>query len=109
MKDFKIAFPSGSIVNKVNEENLDVILYFETGEIYTATCFSLENIRFLMEHSREAYFWAAEMFVVRDWSKEGMRNAVTEIIRDRYLDQVFTKVERDDKWRPYSEVVDMTI
>lgn len=81
------------------DDNVDVEVAFLDGSRYTATFFTIENIRSLFAKNKNTgecaggtYLWATEMILVEKLDIETMRATVHGLIRDGELDVAFTRV-----------------
>ena len=87
---FKVIFPSGYIVSNINNDNIDVCVALQNGNVYAATFFTILNIQMLMKS--KVYYWAADMVIVKDLRRETIKEAVLKIILDENLDYCFLKI-----------------
>lgn len=81
------------------DDNVDVEVKFADGSRFTATFFTLENVRSLFsknkitgECSKGTYLWATEMILVESLDRETMLETVRGLIRDGEFEDAFTKV-----------------
>lgn len=81
------------------DDNVDVEVKFSDGSRFTATFFTVENIRSLFaknkstgECSKGKYLWATEMILVERLDRETMEDTITGLIRDGEFEDAFTKV-----------------
>lgn len=79
------------------DDNVDVEVRFSNGTRYTATFFTLENIRRLLhryEKSGECcqglYFWAADIIIVRDLRRESLEETIDDLIATGEFYSVFS-------------------
>lgn len=86
------------------DDNVDVEVTFSDGSRYTATFFTIENIRSLFAKNKKTgecaggtYLWAAEMILVEKLDIETMKATVQGLIRDGELDGAFTRVPEGAK------------
>jgi hypothetical protein len=70
-----------------DDDNVDVIVHFGTGQRYNATFFTLQNLQSLMENYRETgecaaglYVWSANMIVVSRLTRENIERAVADLL-----------------------------
>lgn len=95
--DFKITFPAGyKEINEV-DGNIDVHIVLESGDVFVATLFTLSNIQRLMTQSSSASFWASDMIIAANLSREGIRDTIQEVIDDEYLEHACTHIGRIEK------------
>ncbi len=83
------------------DHNVDIEVRV-SGERWSATFFTLDNLRSLMEGysaSGEcafgAYLWAADMLVVPEISATAIRNVVADLLATDELRQAFTRLDDD--------------
>lgn len=89
----KILFPTGHQVEDFANDNLDIHVVLSTGEVYVGTLFTIQNIKLLMERDSEpSYFWASDMVIVKDLHMDTIELAVLEIVKEEYLETVFTNI-----------------
>ena len=69
------------------DDNVDVFVDFANGTRYTATFFTLENVRTLMERYRETgecahglYSWASHMIIVERLTKAHVERTVADLL-----------------------------
>jgi len=92
MNQFKISFPSGYNIENISNDNIDMMVAFEDETVYYATLFTVSNIQELIEKDNDVYFWAQNMFVVKDLSTTTIRKAVEKSIIDEYFHFIFDKI-----------------
>ncbi len=90
--NFKIKFPGGYRVSDIENDNLDVNVILPGGEVYFGCLFTLANIRQLMEQEGDHAFWATDMIVVSNLTRQTISKAIQELIDDGYLTQAFTHI-----------------
>lgn len=78
------------------DDNVDVEVVFETGETYTATFFTVENLRSLLRKNRRTgecrnglYTWAVNMIVVEQLTPQGIAEVVSDLIDTREFTVAF--------------------
>lgn len=83
------------------EQNVDVIVKFEDGEQFSATFFTIDNIKALMnsysttgECHRGLYFWCVNMIIVRELSRRSVEETIQSLIDSEEFEQVFSKIQR---------------
>jgi hypothetical protein len=84
---YTITWIEGDFGTGPHDDNVDVLVDFVTGERYTATFFTLENLRALMDQYRESgecanglYVWATHMIVIDHLTKANVERAVQDLI-----------------------------
>lgn len=101
-REFKINVVGQESWDRV-DDNLDLEVMFEDGRKFTATVFTLNNIKSLFEknkHSGECgnglYFWATEMILVEELTTEIFNNLVHNLIDDGEFESAFNQVRNED-------------
>lgn len=92
MKKFKIIFPAGYSGTDILNDNIDINVVLEDGEVYFATVFTLENIKHLMIKDETTYFWADSLLISRSLDKVSLKMAVTETLQHEYFNQIFSRI-----------------
>lgn len=107
---FKIMFPGPYQVRDIYNDNLDLNIVLENGEVYFGTLFTLENIKNLMESDRDVYFWSTDMLILKDLSYESIYIVIKKLLNDGILKQVFSKIGTIESvfshlgWNDYSDI-----
>ncbi len=113
MDSFKIIFPTGYQINNVINDNLDIHVVLDNGAVFFATIFTTSNIEYLINKEKDIYFWAINMFIVKDLEKDTIRNAVAKSREDGYFDSIFSKIGTINNIYPkvnsFDELQDMCI
>jgi hypothetical protein len=93
---FQINVPAGYQVQDSHNDNMDINVILDSGEVYSCTIFTLENIRMLMSNVKPParYFWAADMVIVDTMSVDCIKDAVRQLIADGYLEFASTNIGR---------------
>jgi hypothetical protein len=80
-------------------DNVDVEVRFETGEVFGATLFTLGNVAALLQKYRQSgeclggsYFWAADMIIVESLTREAVRAMVEDLIRTGEFETAFARL-----------------
>ena len=92
MQDFKIRFPAGYQVNDIFNDNLDLNVIFPDNSVFFGTSFTVYNIQHLMEKGPDNYFWAVDMFIVKDLDKITIKKAIQYAINDGYFNLIFSRI-----------------
>ena len=78
------------------DDNSDVMVSFEKGDEWVATFFSYKNISTLVEKNKGSgeclqgkYFWASEMILVDEVSRERIEQVVRHLIKAEEFENVF--------------------
>lgn len=69
------------------DDNIDVEIELNTGETFSATFFTVRNIQSLLnkfkatgECASGTYFWAVDMIITEDLSKETLYRAIEDLV-----------------------------
>jgi hypothetical protein len=88
-------------IDDIDNDNIDVVVEFESGERYSATFFTLASIQERMNHfaktgecSSGTYFWASDLIVVRQLTPETVSRTVSDLIEQNQLGEAFLHLER---------------
>ena len=111
--EFKIRFPGGYEVTDLFNDNIDINIFLPNGEIYFGTAFTIPNVQYLMGKEGSDYFWATNMFVVKNLARETIRTAVAQSLKDNYFSFIFSQIGTIDKKEylegsSFSDILDMT-
>jgi hypothetical protein len=88
--------------NAVNadDDNIDVFVRLDNGELWTATFFTISNIETLLNRYKVRgeclhgqYVWAKAMIIVRSLTAEGVRDTLEELHRTGELFAAMVRVE----------------
>lgn len=79
-----------------NDDNVDVFVDFAGGERFTATFFTLENLRSILNKHRETgecanglYLWTDHMIIIERLTKANVEQAVADLISNGEFRQAF--------------------
>ncbi len=79
-----------------DNSNLDVHVNFKNGSSFVATFFTLKNLQQLFLKYKETgecangtYFWAADMIIVQEMTKENIVKTVQQLIEDEEFEKAF--------------------
>lgn len=85
-----------------DDDNVDVIVKFVTGERFTATFFAFQNLRSLMEKYRESgecagglYLWSSHMIVVKRLTRDTVERTVADLLETNEFGAAFEGPFRD--------------
>ena len=92
--NFKVFFPTGYQIKNETNDNLDLNVILENGEIFFCTVFTIENIHMLINADTLSFFWADSMVIVKDLSKECIRKFIKETIELESFNTIFLKFFR---------------
>lgn len=90
--NFKIIFPAGYNVINPDNDNIDVNIVLENRKVFFVTIFTLENIRQLINQGHENYFWATDMVIAKNISKQEIKKIITEIVYDEHIEQICSEI-----------------
>lgn len=112
MNQFKIYYPIPPIEEDLENYNIDLNVVFSTGEVYFATAFTPSNLGYLMDKLAISYFWASDMFVVRNLKKTTLREAIQQAIDQDCFTRIFAMIGMIDEVyagrKTFESIVDET-
>lgn len=83
-------------IDDVDDDNSDVFVYFDSGERYVATFFTVKNIKKIMDKDQRTgenlngtYFWSSEMIIVSRIDQDTVARTVKDLIETGYFTNVF--------------------
>ena len=91
---FKVLCPAGYQVDDISNDNIDINIIVNDGNVYFGTLFTISNIISLMEGSIEPYFWSTDLLIVKDLSIHTILFSIDSIIRESSLEMVFSNIGR---------------
>ena len=103
-------FPVPYQVRDIYNDNVDINIVLENGEVYFGTLFTMQNIKDLMESDSEIYFWSTDMLILRDLSQESISNVIKKLLSEGILNLVFSKIGTVESvfshlgWNDYSDI-----
>jgi hypothetical protein len=81
----------------INNDNTDVIVEFDNGTRWIASFFTYNNISKLIEKNRKTgeclngkYFWASDMILVDEVSRERIEEIIRHLISEDEFESIFT-------------------
>ena len=86
---------------KLNEkdDNVDVEIILSDGKIFSATFFTIENIKTLFKKNQETgeclsgqYFWATDMILVEKLTETSIRECVNDLINTNEISSCCTQI-----------------
>ena len=89
---FELKFPAGYMLTDFDDDNLDMHVLTENGDVYFVTVFTLKNIQKLMEKDQSKYFWCVDSLIVDDLKIETIKIAIENIIKDGYFESILSKI-----------------
>ena len=84
--------------NSLND-NVDVEVKFSNGSRWTATFFTIENIRSIFEKNKETgecssglYLWASDMVIVENMTRGVIEETVQDLLREGEFKKAFSRL-----------------
>jgi len=81
------------------DDNVDVEIKMDDGRVYSATFFTMENIKRLLqdyqtsgECANGTYIWAADMIIVNRLTEKVIRESIDGLIKENEITQACTKI-----------------
>ena len=110
--DFKVLFPAGYQVNDILNDNTDINIVFENGDVYFAVFFTILNVEYLLVKDNIPYFWSDDMLIIKDLSQATIRESISLIVKTGCFVKAFTRIGRlgeNDLYNgvSFDEIVDM--
>jgi len=90
--DYKIRFPAGWTVIDAFNDNIDINVVLENGEVYWGTLFTPQNIKNLMEKEGNSFFWSIYMVIVSELNPKNIHDLIDSIVDGGVIDQVFSNI-----------------
>jgi len=95
--DYKIVILTGRNLSlNSDDDNVDVEVRFKNGNLFTATFFTIQNIKTLFEKNKKTgecdsglYFYCVDMILVETLTIDVIVGTVENLIRENNLDAVF--------------------
>ena len=82
-----------------NDDNTDVIIEMENGDIYVSSFFTYRNLETLRkQHQKNGkflagkYFWANRMLFAEDITPENVQSIILDLIEEGDFEKVFDKI-----------------
>lgn len=105
MKNFSLAIHAIDEVLSAADENIDVQIDLLDGRKFTATFFTLRNLKYLLEKFRTtgecakgAYVWATDMIVVESIDEETIHKTVASLIETGEIEFACTELESSGRY-----------
>lgn len=92
---FKLNFPTGYHFESVLNDNIDIYVILENGEVYYFTLFTLDNIQTIMNKDTglsSMYFWATDMLIVRNLNIETIKSSIKDLVDKGYFGNIFKSI-----------------
>lgn len=92
--NYKIVFPAGyiNVEADILDNNIDVNIVFDTGDIYLGVLVTTVNIQHIMQKNNELYFWAEDFLILKDLNKKTIKNAINKVIELDTFSKIFSKI-----------------
>ena len=92
--NFKILFPApyDSAITDVLNDNLDINVVLENGDLFWGIFITLNNIDYLMKKDNDISFYMEDMVIVHSVDKETIKAAVTKIVARGHLNLAFSYI-----------------
>jgi hypothetical protein len=81
----------------IEDDNVDVFVYFSDGRKFVATFFTLQNLKSIMtkdegtgECAGGLYFWASDMIVVQKLDRDTIHKAVADLVKTGEFAKAFS-------------------
>jgi len=94
--DYVVKVLNYSRDGNISDDSVDVVVHFGDGSRYSATFFTVENIRSLLKSYRASgecasgkYLWAANMIVIESLDLSTIEVAVADLIRTGEFTRAF--------------------
>lgn len=109
MEKFKIIFITGHCGTNIHNDNIDVNVVLENGNVYFGVLGTVENIVTFFNRG-DLYYWSVDLLIVKDLSKETIRSAIQSAIDHDNLEYMFSligTIETIFKVNSFDEINDM--
>jgi hypothetical protein len=100
--EFEVDWIEGAQGTDPVDDNVDVLVRLQSGQRYTATFFTLENLRRLFAKNRDTgecadgtFMWAANMIIVERLTRDVVNRTIAELLRTGEFEAVFSKVQNE--------------
>lgn len=97
--NYELAIVSGSGEIDPSNDNVDVEVWFPDGRRYSATFFTLENLRSLMNRYQNTgeckgglYLWAKDMMIVSELTREAIEATVEDLLHTGEFSSAFSEL-----------------
>lgn len=96
---FRLRTPSGGEIGSAVDDNVDVVIELDDGREFSATFFTIQNLKTLMKRYRVSgecagglYIWARDMIVVDTISREIVETVVADLLSSGELEHCCTRL-----------------
>jgi len=97
--NFQLRTPSASEIGPAIDDNVDILVDLEDGRDFSATFFTVDNLRTLMKRYRKSgecaggtYVWAKDMIVVESIIVETIRWTIADLIEGGQIESCCTRL-----------------
>lgn len=104
MKNFSVKIQAANEILSVADENVDVQIELFDGRIFTATFFTLRNLKYLFENYRKTgdcangtYMWAMDMIVVESLDEDTINKSVASLIETQEIEFACTELTKREE------------
>lgn len=95
--NIKVIFPSGYRVKDIFNDNIDINIILDNGDVYFATMFTLSNIRSLMVKESLIFFDVYDVLIVRDLRRNSIKELVKELVERNQVDIFCSKIGNENE------------
>src|ERR1700761_2364920 len=90
--DFKVLLIAPYENIDILNDNIDINVVLPTGDVYSATLFTIANIQAMLEKSDDGYFNSEDMIIVKELTVPTIRFAINNIINNGSIELTMSKV-----------------
>ncbi|WP_316839145.1 hypothetical protein [Pedobacter gandavensis] len=95
--EYKIVFMSMYEEVDVFDDNIDVKIVLPSNLVYSATLFTISNVKKLLEMGSAQYFWAEDMIIVGDLTLMSINKVIKDIIDEDLIDSCMCMIGTTEK------------
>lgn len=110
-KGFKVIFISPFSVLDINDDNCDINIVLDSGEVYFGILMTVSNVTTLTQkEDYPGYVDMEDTIVINKMEENLIRNALSYIVSNDYLDSTFSKIGmlNRDYNIDYEELIDFS-
>lgn len=89
---YKIICPAGYSGTNEIDDNIDINVVTEGGDVFYAALFTPQNFVTLFARNGGYGMWSPDMIVVKDLAIPTIRKAIDELIERQYFEDAFDKI-----------------
>ena len=100
MKSFEVLIYQGDAELDEYNDNVDVEVIMKNGDRYSATFFTIQNIKTMFEKNKQTgechsglFFWATDMLIVEKLNLETIETSINELIGEGSIAHAMTKLD----------------